>query len=72
MNQGSASASQPGPPSRIFGLRSRMLTAFCVPMAATLVLVGMVNTFGIPYTRYRGTYDLERDQCCEASAWLPI
>ena len=62
MNQESASGSQPRPPSRLLGLRSRMLTAFCVPMAATLVLVGMVNTFGIPFTGYRGTYDLERDQ----------
>jgi PAS domain S-box-containing protein len=52
----------PMPPIGSFGLRSRMLIAFCLPMAVTLLLVGMVNTFGIPFTAYRGSYDLERDQ----------
>ncbi len=62
MNQESAAPFPSTPPKGFLGLRSRMLIAFCVPMAATLFLVGMVNTFGIPFTRYRGTYDLERDQ----------
>jgi hypothetical protein len=62
MNLESTADSRPKPPRSFLGLRSRMLIAFCVPMAATLLLVGLVNTFGIPFTRYRGTYDLERDQ----------
>ena len=62
MNQESPAPFPSTPPKGFLGLRSRMLIAFCVPMAATLFLVGMVNTFGIPFARYRGTYDLERDQ----------
>jgi PAS domain S-box-containing protein len=62
MKRESASFFPPTHSTRLFGLRSRILLAFCVPMAATLFLVGMVNTFGIPFTRYRGTYGLERDQ----------
>jgi PAS domain S-box-containing protein len=62
MNQDSATPFPRTPSKGFLGLRSRMLVAFCVPMAATLFLVGIVNTFGVPFTRYRGTYNLERDQ----------
>ncbi|MBI5569591.1 MAG: PAS domain S-box protein [Desulfomonile tiedjei] len=60
MSDDPAVNSRPADAKRFFGLRSQMLLGFCLPLAATVVLMGLVVTFGIPFTSYEGTYDRQR------------
>jgi PAS domain S-box-containing protein len=60
MTRESASVFQPGPRRTGLSLRSKMVMGFCVPIAVTLLAVGLVSTFGIPFTTFEGTYGQDR------------
>jgi two-component system cell cycle sensor histidine kinase/response regulator CckA len=50
------------PQKRLFSLRAKMLAYFGLTFAVGLLAIGMAGLYGIPFTGYRGEYQLRREE----------